>query len=224
MAVQLIPAGLLAIGVFSLRESPVWLLKQGRDEDAIQVYSYYRNLPADHIYITEDVSFVKVQIEHERSVITGARPTFGAFMKSAAREACKPGMRNRFLIVFVMFMWQAWSGAAAINYCAFSSYSNCSSVRANQPQTPQQSSTRLVSQILPFGPVSTVSSKPPAQSSFSPSSLTLSAANTPGSSPHCSVQHANTILQATLPLPNHRQEVSTAPAMSKAAEQLRPPS
>jgi MFS family permease len=27
-----------------------------------------------------------------------------------------PGMRNRFLLVFLMFMWQAWSGAAAINY------------------------------------------------------------------------------------------------------------
>jgi len=61
--------------------------------------------------------FVRGQIEHERSVSTGARPTFGAFIKGAAKEATLKGMRNRFALVFIMFMWQAWSGAAAINYC-----------------------------------------------------------------------------------------------------------
>lgn len=117
MGVQLIPAGLLAVGIPFLRESPIWLLKQDRDEQALSVYSYYRNLPIDHRYIAEDVAFVKGQIMHERSVTAGARPTFGAFLKGASREARMKGMRNRFALVFIMFMWQAWSGAAAINYC-----------------------------------------------------------------------------------------------------------
>ncbi|EMC99271.1 hypothetical protein BAUCODRAFT_396879 [Baudoinia panamericana UAMH 10762] len=116
MAVQLIPAGLLAIGIPFLRESPLWLLKQGRDTEAISVYSYYRNLPADHHYIAEDVMFVKGQIAHERAVTTGDRPTFAAFLRGAGKEAIMKGMRNRFASVFLMFMWQAWSGAAAINY------------------------------------------------------------------------------------------------------------
>jgi hypothetical protein len=117
MGVQLIPAGLLLLGIPLLRESPVWLLKQGRDQQAFKVYSYYRNLPADHLYITQDVAFVKGQIEHERAVTAGERPTFAAFLKGAAKEAVMKGMRNRFALVFIMFMWQAWSGAAAINYC-----------------------------------------------------------------------------------------------------------
>jgi len=117
MAVQLLPAGLLTIGLPFLRESPLWLLKRGRDEEAYKVLSYIRNLPVDHQYILEDVMFVKGQIAHEQAVTHGDRPTFGAFLRGASREAVMKGMRNRFILVFIMFMWQAWSGAAAINYC-----------------------------------------------------------------------------------------------------------
>ncbi|KAI7045464.1 MFS quinate transporter QutD, partial [Hortaea werneckii] len=116
MGVQLIPAGLLAIGIPFLRESPIWLLKRGRDDEALSVYGYYRNLPIDHHYIAEDVAFVRGQIQHERAVTAGERPTFAAFLKGALRESLMKGMRNRFALVFLMFMWQGWSGAAAINY------------------------------------------------------------------------------------------------------------
>lgn len=116
MGVQLIPAGLLAIGIPFLRESPVWLLKKDRFEKAVQVYSYYRNLATDHEYVLQDIAFVRGQIEHERAVSAGGQAGFAAFIRGAARESVMKGMRNRFALVFIMFMWQAWSGAAAINY------------------------------------------------------------------------------------------------------------
>lgn len=121
MAVQLVPAGVLAIGIPFLRESPTWLLKHDRENDAYKVLSYYRNLPVDHVYIAQDVAFVQGQIQGERALTGGERPTFLQFIKSAARESVMKGMRNRFLLVFIMFMWQGWSGAAAINYCKFPS-------------------------------------------------------------------------------------------------------
>jgi sugar porter (SP) family MFS transporter len=124
MGVQLIPAGLLALGIPFLRESPTWLLKKGREEQAYSVLSYYRALPADHTYIAQDVAHIQSQIEGERAVIGGARPTFTSFVKSALRESCMKGMRNRFLLVFIMFMWQGWSGAAAINYYSPTIFSN----------------------------------------------------------------------------------------------------
>jgi len=104
--VQLIPAGLLTIFIPFLKESPVWLLKKDRSEDAIKVYSYVRNLPADHRYIAEDVAFVRGQIEYERAV-TGGHGSFWANLKAAGKEARMKGMRNRFALVFLMFMWQA---------------------------------------------------------------------------------------------------------------------
>lgn len=110
MGVQLIPAGLLAIGIPFLRESPVWLLKKDRYEKATQTYSYYRNLPPDHEYIAQDIAFVRGQIEHERAVASGGQAGLGAFLKGAARESIMEGMRNRYVLVFLMFMWQAWSG------------------------------------------------------------------------------------------------------------------
>lgn len=117
MAVQLIPIGILTLLIPILKESPLWLLKKGREDDAYRVYSYIRNLPADHQYIAEDVAFVMAQIENERELIPGEGTGFLAFLKGAANESMLKGMRNRFALVFLMFMWQAWSGAAAINYC-----------------------------------------------------------------------------------------------------------
>ena len=116
MGVQLVPAGLLALGIPFLRESPTWLLKRDREEEAYSALSYYRALPTDHEYIAQDVAHIQHQINTERAVTGGARPTFHAFVKAALRESCKKGMCNRFLLVFIMFMWQGWSGAAAINY------------------------------------------------------------------------------------------------------------
>lgn len=117
MGVQLVPAGMLAIGIPFLKESPVWLLKQDRDDDARQAYSYIRGLPSDHEYIAQDVQFVKHEIESERRTASHTgRPSFKSFLKDATHESFMKGMRNRFGLVFLMFMWQAWSGAAAINY------------------------------------------------------------------------------------------------------------
>jgi hypothetical protein len=71
VAVQLIPAGLLLLMLPFVKESPVWLIKKGREDDAYRVYSYFRRLSAGHQYIAEDVAFVRGQIEGERTISTG---------------------------------------------------------------------------------------------------------------------------------------------------------
>ena len=118
MAVQLIPAGLLAIGLPFLKESPTFLIKRGRIDEAYKILSYLRKLPADHEYIQQDVQFIQRQLEDERAGAGGGGgiPPFSAFLKSATKLCFAKGIRNRFVLVFLMFMWQAWSGAAAINY------------------------------------------------------------------------------------------------------------
>ncbi|KAF2230988.1 general substrate transporter [Viridothelium virens] len=116
MAVQMIPTGLMAIFVPLLKESPTWLVKRGREEQAVEVFSFLRNLPADHDYVAEDVAYIKGQIEHERALSTGGRADFTAYLRGAGKEALMRGIRNRFGLVFMLFVWQAWSGSSAINY------------------------------------------------------------------------------------------------------------
>ena len=116
MGVQLVPAGLLALGLPLLRESPTWLIKRGREAEARSSLSYLRMLPSDHPYIDDDVQFVKEPLRAQQLAL-GGDGSLKAFLKAAGREAATRGMWNRFVLVFLMFMWQAWSGAAAINYC-----------------------------------------------------------------------------------------------------------
>ncbi|MCI2435616.1 MFS transporter, partial [Listeria monocytogenes] len=52
-AVQLIPSGLLGIGVLWIRESPRWLFEKGRREEAMANLCWIRNLSPDDTYILE---------------------------------------------------------------------------------------------------------------------------------------------------------------------------
>ncbi|KAJ9365700.1 general substrate transporter [Paecilomyces variotii] len=118
MGVQLIPVGIVALTIPFLTESPTWLLKKGKDEDALKALSFLRSLPATHQYVLEDVDFIKEQIAIERALTirSGAKPTFWGSTKAAVKEATMKGMRNRFGLVAMLCLFQAWSGAVAINY------------------------------------------------------------------------------------------------------------
>lgn len=124
MGVQLIPAGLVALGIPFLRESPTWLLKKGREEEAIKVYSFLRMLPESHTYVLEDVANVKAQLELERAIcitpdVEGSgniKVSFWRFLRTAVKEAMSKGVRNRFALVAMVCLLQPWCGAVAINY------------------------------------------------------------------------------------------------------------
>lgn len=48
MAVQIPPAALILMGAFVLHESPLWLLRKGKDEQAFKALEALRKLPIDH--------------------------------------------------------------------------------------------------------------------------------------------------------------------------------
>lgn len=48
VAVQVVPAGVVLLGGFVLHESPLWLVRRDREEEALAGLHALRGLPADH--------------------------------------------------------------------------------------------------------------------------------------------------------------------------------
>ena len=108
-AVQLIPGGLLLIGSLWIKESPRWLFQKGDRERALANLCWIRNLPADDIYIVEEVAAIDAGIEYER-IHVGA----GFWKPFVALKDRK--VLWRFFLGGMLFLWQNGSGINAINY------------------------------------------------------------------------------------------------------------
>jgi hypothetical protein len=108
-AVQLIPAGCLWIGALWIKESPRWLFTKGRREEAIKNLCWIRNLPADDLYLVEELAAIDEQLEYDRVHIgTGFWRPFAALKE--------PRVQWRFVLGGLLFMFQNGSGINAINY------------------------------------------------------------------------------------------------------------
>lgn len=104
IGVQLIPAGLLCILGFFLVESPRWLRAQGRYDEADRTLSKIRGLPIEHQYLVEENAMIDAAIALERE------KTHGNALVSRFRELLLPGIRNRFIIGFFLFLFQNGTG------------------------------------------------------------------------------------------------------------------
>ncbi|KAF2803845.1 quinate permease [Mytilinidion resinicola] len=108
-AVQLIPAGLLLFGSMWIRESPRWLLTKGRREEALKNLCWIRNLPADDLYLIEEVAAIDAGLEYERiHVGPGFWKPFAALRQKEVLW--------RFFLGGMLFLFQNGSGINAINY------------------------------------------------------------------------------------------------------------
>ncbi|KAL1616734.1 hypothetical protein SLS56_011300 [Neofusicoccum ribis] len=109
-AIQLIPAGLLLVGAFWIKESPRWLFQKGHRELAMRNLCWIRNLPADDLYIVEEVAFIDAALEEQRATIgLGFWKPFQAVGRSRK-------VQWRFFLGGMLFLFQNGSGINAINY------------------------------------------------------------------------------------------------------------
>ena len=114
---QLVPAGLMAFGLLTVKESPRWLASQGRSEEAFANLAYLRRRDAGHSIVREEMAEIEAAIVEERE----ARKGLGA------REAfLGKGNFIRFVIAAVIFLLQQWSGQNSVGYYAPQIFSSVS--------------------------------------------------------------------------------------------------
>lgn len=71
IAIQFVWAIILTVGMFILPETPRFLIKQGKYEEAARSMSRLRKLPVDHPVLIEELNEIKANHEYESQVASG---------------------------------------------------------------------------------------------------------------------------------------------------------
>jgi hypothetical protein len=126
---QLVPAGIMALGLLTVKESPRWLAQKGRHEDALANLSYLRRVPVrpDGSYdesVLNEYAEIEAAIKEERA----AREGLG--LKEAFLGK---GNWIRFVIAIVIFMFQQWCGQNSVNYYAPQIFQSVRHLFAREP-------------------------------------------------------------------------------------------
>ncbi|KAL0577238.1 hypothetical protein V5O48_004757 [Marasmius crinis-equi] len=106
---QLLPCGIMLMGLLTIKESPRWLASVGRNDEAINNLAYLRKSHPQDDAIISEMAEIDAAIEEERQ----AREGLGwkeAFLGK--------GNFIRFVIAFVIFLLQQFSGQNSVNYYA----------------------------------------------------------------------------------------------------------
>ncbi|KAK1470374.1 quinate permease [Colletotrichum cuscutae] len=108
LGLQLLPGVLLFFGIFVCPESPRWLAKNDRWEDATRVLVHVRELPADHDYVSTEISDIKRQVED------GSANRMSKSQMS--KRLFEKGSRNRIGIGLLLMACQNLTGVNIITY------------------------------------------------------------------------------------------------------------
>ncbi|KAI6011833.1 general substrate transporter [Pisolithus marmoratus] len=106
---QLIPAGLMCLGLVTVKESPRWLASKGRVQEALGNLAYFRKEQPDSLAVQLEMAEIEAAIQEEQE----ARKGLGI------KEAFfGDGNFIRFVIAFTIFVLQQWSGQNSVSYYA----------------------------------------------------------------------------------------------------------
>lgn len=104
---QLVPVGLMMMVLPLLKESPRWLATKHRDELALKNLAWIRKAPIDDQDVQLEFAEIQAAIRDEEEKTKGA----------TWREIFAKGNPVRFIMAFVIFTLQQWSGQNSISYC-----------------------------------------------------------------------------------------------------------
>ncbi|KAI6026094.1 general substrate transporter [Pisolithus marmoratus] len=106
---QLVPAGLMCLGLVTVKESPRWLASKGHVQEALGNLAYFRKEQPDSPAVQLEMAEIEAAIQEEQE----ARKGLGI------KEAFfGDGNFIRFVIAFTIFVLQQWSGQNSVSYYA----------------------------------------------------------------------------------------------------------
>ncbi|KAK9458127.1 general substrate transporter [Dipodascopsis uninucleata] len=108
VALQLVPGTLLFLGAVLLPESPRWLAKVGRREQALKNLAYIRMLDEDDPVLQQEYTDIIRSIEEEFAIAEGV----------TWKEMFGKAYRKRVLIGFLVMVAQQLTGTNALTYYA----------------------------------------------------------------------------------------------------------
>ncbi|CAK9441148.1 uncharacterized protein LODBEIA_P50170 [Lodderomyces beijingensis] len=115
LSIKLIMSGLIFIlSLFISVESPRWLLKKGKAEEALAKLSKLRRLPTDHPYIVAEISDINEQVMSERDAMKNSN-LFTFFKQFFTSKSI--AYRFVFIAGATQLLGQ-WSGANAVTIYA----------------------------------------------------------------------------------------------------------
>jgi MFS family permease len=106
---QLVPAGLMLLGLFTVKESPRYLASVGRTEEGLHNLAYLRRSSITDTEVLEEFAEIEAACEEERRAKEGLGWKEAFFGK---------GNFIRFVIAFTVFLLQQWSGQNSVGYYA----------------------------------------------------------------------------------------------------------
>ncbi|KAF2766127.1 quinate permease [Teratosphaeria nubilosa] len=108
VAIQLIPGGIMLLGLVFLKESPRFLMKKGKHQKAAESLAWVRCLTTDSPEIIEELAEIRASIEEELNATEGV----------TWEECLQKSNRKRFGLAFMIMLWQQFSGTNSIGYYA----------------------------------------------------------------------------------------------------------
>ncbi|EIM91189.1 general substrate transporter [Stereum hirsutum FP-91666 SS1] len=127
IALQLVPAIILGVGVLFMPFSPRWLMNKGREEEALTVLARARYLPVDDELVQIEFLEIKAQVVFEQEV---SQEKFPHLQDGSRKSDFKLGFYSylsllttktlffRLLITTLTMFFQQWTGVNAILYYA----------------------------------------------------------------------------------------------------------
>jgi sugar porter (SP) family MFS transporter len=107
--VQLVPIGVMALGILTIKESPRFLASVNKRDVALVNLAYLRREPVTSESVISELAEIEAAIDEERAARQGLGLKEAFFGK---------GNFIRFVIAFVIFLLQQWSGQNSVNYYA----------------------------------------------------------------------------------------------------------